>query len=59
MKFQQFCEPKSGMVVHQLPEGVTSIHLLLLGHLRDYWKRPAKENNSENGLKHCFIYGET
>lgn len=45
MKYQQFCEPKSGKLVRQLPRGVSFAQDPHLGHLRDYWKGIAQKQN--------------
>ena len=58
MKYQQFCEPQSGNLVHKLPSWVTFAYDLYLGHLRDHWKDMDEEYNNENGLYLPFGYGE-
>ena len=56
MKRQQFCGPRSGKLVFQLPEGVTFAYDICLGHLRDCWKGLAKEYNSGIGPGYAFVY---
>ena len=48
MKCQQFCQPRSGKLVCELPVGVTFAYDLHLGLSRDYWKGLVEEKNSEN-----------
>ena len=49
MKHQQFCRPRSGKLVFQLPGGVTFAYDLHLGRSRDRWKGLAQGVQYWNG----------
>ena len=54
---KQFCEPRSGKLVGQIPNGVTFSYDPLLGHLKDCWKCIVEEKHYKKGVHHEFWYG--
>ena len=56
MKQQQFCGPRSGKLVCQLPGDVTFAYDLHLRRSRDHWKGLIKDYNSEMGPGNDYSY---
>ena len=53
---KEYYDPQNGLLVAQLPRGVTFVYDLYLVHPRDYLKCLTKKHNSERVLNYEFFY---